>query len=255
MELALDHRVFERAILLCVSIAAIGAMATVGVGLDRAIAEGGGTSAIPGLSVSSTAQAAHFPGRAAEALTKPLEDMARAAQVIAIDRWPDRVSHPLIWERLGFAKTFVHHHWEGHSLSPGVTKWIDRVESLETSRPLRAWRSWRNDRIAKGQLQRGLRIDDVNAGPGRRCANSLQCALAADGHLGGHPQSALPWLGANDPVESIDLRTAAALVGPMARASNIDEAERVVRAWGPGAKGLVALSLADEAHHRVINVV
>ena len=87
MELALDHRVFERAILLCVSIAAIGAMATVGVGLDRAIAEGGGTSAIPGLSVSSTAQAAHFPGRAAEALTKPLEDMARAAQVIAISQF------------------------------------------------------------------------------------------------------------------------------------------------------------------------
>ena len=175
----------------------------------------------------------------------------------ALDRWPVYVSDDRVWEYGRFEEPFGCR-WNGDPVPERAQHAFDVIAStaqqLMTSAVARRARQKLFERQAQRTLRATVPLDSVNRGFGGRKSNTLQVALAVDAHLDGNPASALAWNGNEDPILVVDVHDVAPTFGPLERAKTRAEAERRVREWGPGAKGIVSVRDPNQTFHRIVNV-
>jgi len=175
----------------------------------------------------------------------------------ALDRWPVHVSNERVWELGRFEEPFGCR-WNGDPVPEQAQRAFDRMrastEQLMTSGMAQRARHALFERQAHKTLRAAVPLDAVNRGFGGRRSNTLHVALAVDAHWDGNPSSALPWNGNEDPILVVDVHDVAPTFGPLERAKTRADAERRVREWGPGAKGIVSVRDPNETFHRIVNV-
>lgn len=195
----------------------------------------------------------HLPPR----LVNRVSAWSFAARLHALDRWPVVVSDPRIWNRMHFAEPFGCR-WKDHPVPPEAQRAFDSMdhaaETVRRNPGVVAARKTLDRRTAQRRLDRGSQVEDCNVGRGGRTANTMQVAIAADAHLDGATATAMPWNDHRDPVLVCDVHSVVPTMGGLERARTRAEAEDLVRAWGPGAKGIMSVRDPNETFHRLLNV-
>lgn len=181
---------------------------------------------------------------------RPLTGLRRAFGLWLLDHRPTVAARPVVWTWLAGGEAF-RTRWEARPLPTGVERWHGRLVAAGRSAPVRAAQRWRHRRTARSTAAIGLRAAD--AAPGPPSVNWLGVAIAVDSHLDGHPASAVAWTAGTDPVLTVDLVAVHPTVGHSESATDRRQTERIVAAWGPGAKGIVSVRVPGDPRHHVLN--
>ena len=188
---------------------------------------------------------------AASRLRQEITAAHTAIGLQVLDRWPRRASHRSAWKSLGVDRAFALR-WESLPPPPEVARWHQRFDRLAYTGPVRAVRSWRSAQLSN-DFTPHPRL--VNVGLGPRHKNSFHAAVAADVYLAGHPATALPWAGAEDPIIAVAVEDAIPGTRQVVFVANEEETRKRAAAWGPGAKGIVSVRDPQHPTHRVFNVI